>query len=363
MISAQALLAGLICAWASRAPALPFAYVPLADERGRVVVIDTATDTATTTLAVGSQAYGVAVSPSGRRLYVARCADDSVLVVDAVTLTPLATVAVGNCPWGVAVDPAGSRVYVTNQSDNTLSVIDAGTNRVVTTVQTLQVPNALVVNPAGTRLYIACQIGVVSVVETTYYTRVAKLGLSITITGVALNPAGTRVYVTDGIDARLSVVDTELNARVANVYLGGSADPIPIAVHPDGTRVYVGNSARVSVMDAGTNIVTATVFLSLRIRGLAAHPDGRRLYAATGDDSQGNVSVVDTESNTVTHTIPLESSAVPQGFAIGPETIAPDGGASGDGCSIAPRSHVGGGVFAILAPLWALDRWRRLAVR
>src|SRR5262249_17662568 len=81
-----------------------------------VSVIDTATNTVTTTIPVGEQAGGVAVSPDGSRIYVAGGVSSlggNVVVIDAATNTVIAAVLVGINPAGVAVTPDGSRLYVT----------------------------------------------------------------------------------------------------------------------------------------------------------------------------------------------------------------------------------------------------------
>ena len=66
--------------------------------------------------------------------YISNNDDDTISVVDTATNTVTSTVPVGDDPEGVAVNPAGTRVYVTNESDNTVSVINTATNTVTATV-------------------------------------------------------------------------------------------------------------------------------------------------------------------------------------------------------------------------------------
>src|SRR5262245_7172177 len=56
--------------------------------------------------------------------YITNFNSASVSVIDTATNTVTATVAVGSHPRGVAVTPDGSRVYITNRDSNTVSVID-----------------------------------------------------------------------------------------------------------------------------------------------------------------------------------------------------------------------------------------------
>jgi YVTN family beta-propeller protein len=76
------------------------------------------------TVAVGSGPEAVAVSPDGRRAYVANMGSDSVSVIDTRAAATIGTpIAVGDEPDGVAVSPDGTRAYVTNRSGNSISVI------------------------------------------------------------------------------------------------------------------------------------------------------------------------------------------------------------------------------------------------
>jgi uncharacterized protein (TIGR03437 family) len=105
---------------------------------GTVWVIDTATNTITTSVRVaGNGASGIAVDPSGAHLYVAA---DGVSVIDTATNTVAARVVVGDAPWGLAMNPSGTRVYVENTDYggtfvDTVSVIDTATNSVTAAVR------------------------------------------------------------------------------------------------------------------------------------------------------------------------------------------------------------------------------------
>ena len=95
--------------------AAPYAYVTNSEDN-TVSVIDTATNTVTATVPVGSYPWGVAVSPDGTKVYVANEGSNTVSVIDTATNTVTATVDVGINPLGVAVSPDGTKVYVTNSN-------------------------------------------------------------------------------------------------------------------------------------------------------------------------------------------------------------------------------------------------------
>jgi YVTN family beta-propeller protein len=66
----------------------------------------------------------VALTPDGSRAYVTNHYSSTVSVIDTATNTVTATVSVGTGLGGVAVTPDGSRAYVVNFVSNTVSVID-----------------------------------------------------------------------------------------------------------------------------------------------------------------------------------------------------------------------------------------------
>jgi YVTN family beta-propeller protein len=78
-----------------------------------VTVIDTASQTVTDTISVGDHPVGLAINPSGTRVYVTNVGG-TVSVVDTATNSVTATINVGSEPTGVKVTADGSRLLVAN---------------------------------------------------------------------------------------------------------------------------------------------------------------------------------------------------------------------------------------------------------
>ena len=308
------------------AQAAPFAYITngLSDS---VSVIDTVTNKVVATVPVGSGPFGVAVNPSGTRVYVGNLTLNRISVIDTGTNTVSATVAVGGSPLGVAVNPSGTRVYVTTLFSNNVSVIDTVTNTVVATIPVGITPGGIAVNPSGTRAYVA--IGgtannpgsTVQVIDTASNAVIANVAVGVGPGAVAVNPAGTRVYVTIADPGGVAVIDAATNTFVRNIAAGGN--PASVAVNPSGTRIYVtnGDIDNLAVIDTATNAVIATVAMGTSPVGVAVNPAGTRVYVANFDSD--NVSVVDTATNTVVATIPVGMAPVALGLFIGPAVVAP----------------------------------------
>ena len=157
-----------------------------------VTVIDTATNKIVTTIGVGLAPSGVAVTPDGKKAYVAnRAVSGTVSVIDTATNAVSATITVGSNPVGVAVKPDGSKVYVASQGrHSTLSVIDTATDTVSATIDVGPTPFGVAVTPDGRKVFVAHDAveGVVSVIDT------ATNAVSATI-GVGPAPIALGVFI------------------------------------------------------------------------------------------------------------------------------------------------------------------------
>lgn len=113
----------------------------------------------------------------------------------------------------------------------------------------------------------------------------------------------------------VSVVDAATQNVVATIAVGSNPDGV--AVTPDGARVYVANflSDTVSVIDAGTNTVTATIDVGSGPVGVAVTPDGTLAYVT--DRGANTVSVISVATHALVTTIPV--GAGPNAVAITPD--------------------------------------------
>ena len=221
--------------------ATPYAYITTSGSN--VSVIDTATNTVTTTVNVVGGAFGITVLPSATRVYVGNNGGNTVSVINTETNTVTATVNVGRSSAGISITPDGRKVFVgSNQMPGSVSVIDTATNTVTDIMQDLKVP-----------------IGVAA--------------------------TGTKLYVTEYLGARVSVINIGTNAILGRVTVG--TKPYGVAVTPDRTKVYVANSGsdNVSVISAATNTVIATVDVGSNPRGISITPDGRKVYVTNGGET------------------------------------------------------------------------------
>jgi|CXWL01.1.fsa_nt_gi YVTN family beta-propeller protein len=189
-----------------------------------------------------------------------------------------------------------------------VQVIDLATNQVVgSPIPIANNPRAVAVSTDGLRAYIGRQTAAfVSVLDTTTNTVIADIPIptGAGLRGVAVNAARTRVYTTNQDLDSVTVIDATTNTVIGTPITVGDR-PDGIAVHPNGTRVYAGNqgngtaaSRTVTVIDAATNAVVATIPMPGIPRGIVVRPDGGRVYVAI-QGSTGSVVPIDPVSNTV----------------------------------------------------------------
>jgi YVTN family beta-propeller protein len=274
-------------------------------------VFDTATNRSLASFRVAARGFhtltpGLAVSPDGSRIYIARPAAEgdpiarngTLLVIESTTNRPLATIEVGAWPRTVAVSSDGHRVYVTNLSitrdSGSISVVDAETLRLLSDLRVGGYPGGLAVSPDGASLY-------VSRTHSSYWFPSRR-----TPTAAMIDAAGLRVVNT-----------VPLNPDMGN-------DPLQVIPSPDGRRIYLLHSAgRLTILDATTlQVVGGGARLFGFPMGVAISPDGKRLYIA--DPLSDAVMVLDTESLTVRM---IGGSSKPALFAGSPTGVAlsPDG--------------------------------------
>jgi YVTN family beta-propeller protein len=103
------------------------------------------------TPAVAAQAGPSANAVTSTLVYITDLDNSTVSVIDTATNTVTTTIPVGTGPSGVAVTPDGATVYVANQFSSTVTVIDTATNTVTTTIPDVGVsPFGLAVTPGAT---------------------------------------------------------------------------------------------------------------------------------------------------------------------------------------------------------------------
>jgi phospholipase C len=118
------------------------------------------------------------------------------------------------------------------------------------------------------------------------------------------SPTATHAYVPGVCGGAVAVIDTTTYALVSAIE--SETNPYGIAATPDGSKIYVTNSGTnvISVIDPSTAKITGSITTGIFPHGIAVSPNGSQAYVAnTGPDSgpggSSSVTVIDVASGTV----------------------------------------------------------------
>jgi len=90
-----------------------------------------------------TETHGLALSPSGKELWVTSLADGGVYVYDIATKKFSKEISTGMCPNWIAFTPDGKYATVSNSGSNSTSIIDTKTQQVAATVKVGEGPKRL----------------------------------------------------------------------------------------------------------------------------------------------------------------------------------------------------------------------------
>jgi YVTN family beta-propeller protein len=249
-----------------------------------ISVIDMRSQQVIETLRAGGGVVGIDVAADGRQVFAADWYQDQLLVFDAQNEVPglgqagagqraaSASIPVGRAPAGVAVSDRADSVFVAERDDDSVALVDVSAQRVRARVRVGSHPFALLFDAPRQRLYaLNVQSDDVSVLDTR---NPARLEVITTIKvgkapyGAALTADGTLLYVTNQHDESVSVIETS-SLKVLRT-LTGFDYPEGVAAYAD--KVYVVNwmTDRVSVLDARSGMVLASITTGKNSRGFGA---------------------------------------------------------------------------------------------
>jgi YVTN family beta-propeller protein len=88
-------------------------------------------------------------------VYVTNMVSGTVSVINATTRAVIKTIPVGTEPFGCALSPDGKKLYVANQSSDDVSLIDTATDVVTKTIRPVgPKPHGIAVSADGTKVYV-----------------------------------------------------------------------------------------------------------------------------------------------------------------------------------------------------------------
>ncbi len=225
-----------------------------------VIAIDAPTQTIVGTVTVaGSFPFGIVVNPASTagRVYVSNSGNNTVSVLNSA-FSLVTAIPVGANPQGMALNPSGTRLYVANNSGDSVSIVSTATNTVIGTIALApsSAPNGVVVDPSGTNWYVS-EGGLNRVEGFSVATNapVLTVGVGNFPDGIDVDAAG-RLYTPNNGDATVTVIQT---APTVTTHTIGPVAPLPIGV---GRFIGVGTPDAPTGVSAAPGDTQATVSFS-----------------------------------------------------------------------------------------------------
>jgi YVTN family beta-propeller protein len=148
--------------------------------------------------------WGIAVSPDGSTLYASDNGGDLVDVINVATKTVTSTIALGGAPNTMVLSPDGSRLYVLEDKSNAVAVISTVSDTVVATISMPHVNNLVMnlgdsacISPDGSTLYVPGSPGEPEQVVSTSTDTITSTLLPPNLNefSCAVSPDGSQVWV------------------------------------------------------------------------------------------------------------------------------------------------------------------------
>jgi len=316
------------------------AYIPNFGSNS-ISVIDTSTNTVTATIATGPSPNGITVTPDGTGIVftnrgplelVGVPSTGSIAVLDRATNIVTTTIADDSGPSGVAITPDGKKAYVAQGysvgEPGNLWVIDLTTGSVINKIKVTDSNlDSVAITPDGRSVYVGNNndedntVSTVTVISTATNAVTATIPVGQLAYAITFTPDGTQGFVVNDLSGTVSVIDVS-TATVSDTIAVGR-EPWSVQFTPDGKSAWVSNSLdnTVSVIDVATRTVTGTIPTGNDPQGVGFSADGKLGYVTNFAD--GTVSVIDTATAATIKTISVGKEPTAFGNFVAPALAAP----------------------------------------
>ena len=245
---------------------------------------------AKSTITVGEGPHSVAITNNGDRVYVTNFHGGTVSVIDPARAEEIAHVPISKGLYGIALDPASEVIFVTDTRESKIMSIDRAPFSVSDQQSTHVRPYGLGASPVGGEVYIAAGQDNSIVVSDRFNMIRGKISTVDFPVGLAVSPDGSRIYASNYFGASISVLDASkvhgfsdpsLDALISKIDVPRA--PYGVAASPDGKRLYVAHFPfdTVSVVDLHGHERIGSIDVPDGPRGVAVTPDGNQLYVTS----------------------------------------------------------------------------------
>jgi YVTN family beta-propeller protein len=269
-------------------------------------VLDAVAETLSRCVALVCDSTSLAYNPVYDRLY---CVCDTgipgIAVIDGATDQILKVLTTPeHWQYLLTLNGTGSRVYSMDDCGY-LTTVDCALDTILDVQDLTATPVGLWLDPSLNRLFCLDEDEgqVIDFDCASGHVR-ARIPVPWAYVGFAGNPQDHLVYCTDPDDDTIYVVNCTADSVQAHVVLPNS-DLHDLCLNPGKNCIYVADylSGDVSVIDAATSRITATVSTDHRVYGLACNPANNKVYCA--QSGAGTVTVFSGQTNQVLARVPV----------------------------------------------------------
>lgn len=242
-----------------------------------IFALPAATRVRTIDLGANARPHGLLWLADGRLVATAE-GRDSLMLVDSAAANPRVTeVATGaKGSHMVAVSPDGRRAFVANMGSGTVGVFDLTTRAKLRDIPAGKQPEGIALSPDGHRLWVADRSGdTVRVFDTANFAEVASAPTGKTPIRVALTPDGRYAVTSDFGAGTLSVFDAASLKPLRTIRVGApDFQQVTMLFSRDGGRLYVAETGidRVAEVDFASGRVLGRLPAGDQGDGLAISP-------------------------------------------------------------------------------------------
>src|SRR3569623_67757 len=221
-----------------------------------------------------------------------------------------AIVALAGCTFHS--QPSNDQVFVSNVATSSVAIVDGATGRIECQLATGPRPRGMAFSPDKKTFYVAASnVKRFEAWDVHSRNRVATYGSGSDPERFAVSPDGSTLYIANEDHSAVSFLDLKTGQITREVRVG--PEPEGVGVSPDGKLVIatseVANLAH--FIDASTGKLLDSVPVGSRPRFVLFLNGGRTAWVSS--EQRGTISVFDTASRRIVHTIDLtQSFSIPE---------------------------------------------------
>lgn len=202
--------------------------------QGSLIPIFTSNDQVGTVITVGTSGgtpNSVAINSDGTLAYVGE-GSGSIIEVDLSLNVVVGSISVGGTPDAVAITPNNLYVYVSNSSGNDLVPVTVSDGVVGTSIATVTSPADVAIAPDGALAYVpSASTGEITPINLITGTAGSNFSVASALSAVTFSPNGMLAVALDPTTNQAYEISTVSNTVSSSVTVG--TDPVAVAITPD----------------------------------------------------------------------------------------------------------------------------------